>query len=256
MSHVTCHMSHVTCHKQTDSSFGPRTHTKTAQHHTRARVIIMCASLDLHVRVPLPPALHRAAGACERPRCVIGSAGCARAPKMNARTRTYQLLSVLLRSCILSRGIKMTLVLDSKQMKQAIQALISHSEKMKESGATKNLFEDEGDVFNLQIALKKIPEKVSETPVGPPPRHQLPRKPCAAWLSRLRCTLFAICHMHVTHLTPGSHRAPVFSLPYQRRGVPHSQRPPAPLQGSGTIRGSRHVLQPLALCCAHPRCCR
>ena len=48
--------------------------------------------------------------------------------------------------------------------------------------------------------------------------------------------------MHVTHLTPGSHRAPVFSLPYQRRGVPHSQRPPAPLQGSGTIRGSRHVL--------------
>ena len=62
----------------------------------------------------------------------------------------------------------MTLVLDSKQMKQAIQALISHSEKMKESGATKNLFEDEGDVFNLQIALKKIPEKVSEKPVGPP----------------------------------------------------------------------------------------
>jgi hypothetical protein len=62
----------------------------------------------------------------------------------------------------------MTLVLDDNQMKKAIRALISHSEKVKESGATRQLFEDEGDVFNLQIALKKVPEKVSEKPVGSP----------------------------------------------------------------------------------------
>ncbi len=62
----------------------------------------------------------------------------------------------------------MTLVLDDNQMKKAIKALMSHSEKVKESGATRQLFEDEGDVFNLQIALKKVPEKVSEKPVGLP----------------------------------------------------------------------------------------
>jgi hypothetical protein len=62
----------------------------------------------------------------------------------------------------------MTLVLDDKQMKQAIKALISHSQKVKESGATRQLFEDEGEVLNLQIALKKIPEKVSEKPVNTP----------------------------------------------------------------------------------------
>ncbi len=63
---------------------------------------------------------------------------------------------------------KMTLVLDQNQMKKAIAALMSHSEKVKESGATRQLFEDEGDVFNLQIALKKVPEKVSEKPVRTP----------------------------------------------------------------------------------------
>ena len=62
----------------------------------------------------------------------------------------------------------MTLVLDDNQMKKAIKALMSHCEKVKDSGATRQLFEDEGDVFNLQIALKKIPEKVSEKPVGSP----------------------------------------------------------------------------------------
>ena len=145
--------------------------------------------------------LHRAAAACERTRCVLGSGGCARAAKMNARARTHQVLSVLLRSCILSRVIKMTLVLDSKQMKQAIQALISHSEKMKESGATKNLFEDEGDVFNLQIALKKIPEKVSEKPVGPPLATSSPAQAvcCLAFSS----SLHAFCHL--SHACNPSH---------------------------------------------------
>ena len=112
------------------------------------------------------------------------------------------MLSVLLRrSCILSRVIKMTLVLDSKQMKQAIQALISHSEKMKESGATKNLFEDEGDVFNLQIALKKIPEKVSEKPVGPPLATSSPAQAvcCLAFSS----SLHAFCHL--SHACNPSH---------------------------------------------------
>ena len=64
-----------------------------------------------------------------------------------------------------SIAFKMTLVLDDNQMKKAIKALMSHSEKVRESGATRQLFEDEGDVFNLQIALKKVPEKVSEKPV-------------------------------------------------------------------------------------------
>jgi len=115
--------------------------------------------------------------------------------------------------CISLHPVKMTLVLDTKQTKQAIQALISHCEKMKESGATKNLFEDEGDVFNLQIALKKIPEKVSEKPVRAPlARARAMRRTAPASPLHSACHLSRTCN--TTH--PGSHRAPVFPLPLQR----------------------------------------
>jgi hypothetical protein len=103
----------------------------------------------------------------------------------------------------------MTLVLDDNQIKKAIKALMSHSEKTKESGATRQLFEDEGDVFNLQIALKKIPEKVSEKPVGLPRRLPVSK-------FRLCCAACSICVIVVPNATmrrsASSCRTP-FSLP-------------------------------------------
>ena len=77
---------------------------------------------------------------------------------------------------------------------------------MKESGATKNLFEDEGDVFNLQIALKKIPEKVSEKPVRAPlARARAMRRTAPA------SSLHSACHLRRTCNT--THQVRI-ELPY------------------------------------------
>jgi hypothetical protein len=133
----------------------------------------------------------------------------------------------------------MTLVLDDNQMKKAIKALMSHCEKVKDSGATRQLFEDEGDVFNLQIALKKIPEKVSEKPVGSPFASHAP-----AALHLHTAQSFSCCPIKCVFYpaqpldkhAAGPHRASVLSFSRQRRDVSHSQGPPACVQGSGALQ--------------------
>lgn len=133
----------------------------------------------------------------------------------------------------------MTLVLDDNQMKKAIKALMSHCEKVKDSGATRQLFEDEGDVFNLQIALKKIPEKVSEKPVGSPFASHAPAALHLHIAQNLSCCpikrVLNSAQLRDNHAA-GPHRAAVLSFSRQRRDVSHSQGPPACVQRSGALQ--------------------